>query len=584
MSWFSRFEHRVENFFHPDRSRHLAARAKHEPAPEQASQQVASPTTKLVSDTSTVSGSQRLSALAFEPEAVRAAFKSSVATAAPPSSGPTVPALEGQIQQLLGPGVSFSATGGSQWSVQDLQGLLTAVQALPASARPALANTTFNREPVASDGSSNIAQTNFGGNEQVGGPLTISFTDKASKTGDLADVAAHEFGHAADGGGRFDPNMIREFGKLSHFVKNSDGTMQDGYNNSGMEVATDRGGDKPLNTTNFVQDAGTQMAQTSAAEDYAESFRNYLLHPDDLMKAAPDKFLYLNAQFGKYTPSQVQTMAASDGVDLPMVMAEMRNSDLRPETLAKISQTQGLGNSGSAGSAAGNVVSTVMANLGNSSFVSQFANGNAQQALGPTLWGQLSQSEQSLLSQPAYASKLLATVKANQAAPAEDVSSGDVTAMTNFANLLMQQPSGWDKIKMFASQDERAQYLEGLIHNPSVWDNLDPSLQKLLNSPKGQDVVNTLASNPDITNLAGKLWGGIDIKIFGFTVGHLGPEQDPTTIANMRGNISRIGPAQLELVKSLINSDNHSDLDQLAKGVANLGNAMDMQAGANNCM
>ncbi len=576
MSWFSRFEHRVENFFHPDRMQNLRSRMEHHPEPAPVSQQVASPTTKLVSDSSTVSGSQRLSALAVDHEPPPLGWTASiastaVATAAPPPSGPTVGGLESQIKQILGPGVSFSSTGGSQWSVKDLQGLLSAIQAVPPSVRSNLGNTTFTREPSAPDGSGDVAQTNFGGNEQVGGPLTISFTNAASTSGQFEDIAVHEFGNVAIGGGRFDPDAVREFGKLSHFT-NADGTIADGHDSSGLESVT---GTKPLNTTNFVQDAATSLAQGSPEEDYAESFRSYVLHPDDLMKAAPDKFLYLNAQFGKYTPSQVQTMAANDGVDLPMTMAELRNSDLRPDTLNKIGQTQGLSNSGAAGSAAGNVVSTVMANLGNASFVSQFTSGNAQQALGPTLWGQLSQSEQSLLSQPAYASKLLATVKANQAAPADDVTDSDVTAMKNFVNLLMQQPSGWDKAKMFLSSGERSQYIENLIHNPSVWNNLDPSIKNLLNSSKGQDVINTLANNQGITNMMGKIWGGIDIKIFGFTVGHIGPYQDPQTISNMQSNASRIGPAEVEAMNNLIKSDNPQHLDTLANALSNLGQGVD---------
>lgn len=558
MGWFQNLERGVESFFGV-RQRQATGALKGGPSPEEpapaTAPEASAPATRLLRDQSQVNGSQRLSTLAL--------------TTAAPTESPTIAGLQNQIRQLLGPGVQFTATGGSQWSVQDLQGLLKAAQALPASARPALANTTFIREPVAPDGSCDVAQTDFCGNERLGGPLTISFTDAASKSGQIEDVAVHEFGHAAIGGGRFNPDAIREFGKLSHFVE-SNGQMVDGHDQSGLESTVDPGA-KPLNTTNFVQDVGTNLAEGSAEEDFAESFRNYVLHPDALMAAAPDKFLYLNAQYGKYPASQVQTLAANNKVDLPVVMAELRGSDLRPETLAKIGQTQGLTSAGTSGTAAGNMIAAVTANLSNATFLQQFRSGNAQQALGPAIWGRLSKSEQSLLAQPAYASKLVATVQANSAAPKDDVTDGDVQGMREFASLLVQPPSDAEKIAMFFDPGERFKYVEGLIHNPQVWNNLDPSFKALIDSPKGQDTVRYICNNQNFDKLAGQLWGGV--KMFGLF--NVGPTQDPKVISNFKANISRIGPAEVQTAEDLAKSDNHKNLDTLSRGLLNLGQALD---------
>ncbi|MDB5101241.1 MAG: hypothetical protein JWM80_5662, partial [Cyanobacteria bacterium RYN_339] len=58
-------------------------------------------------------------------------------------------------------------------------------------------------------------------------------------------------------------------------------------------------------------------------EDFAESFQAFMTNPQALLKASPEKFLFLNAESRQFPPAKVLEMAKTAGIDLTQVVTSL---------------------------------------------------------------------------------------------------------------------------------------------------------------------------------------------------------------------------------------------------------------------
>jgi hypothetical protein len=471
-----------------------------------------------------------------------------------------------RVKSILGRAVEIIAEIPAAWSLGDATGLLTAVEALPANDRPALAKARFVRTttlPQAQADRPNYGNIDFMSAEK-GGPVTIKIADIASKAGIVAQVVAHEIGHCCQGHGRWDADQVREFAKLSQWVlPGQPETLVNGYDKFHRPKAFEADGGelaRPKNATNLV----SEFAAGSAAEDYAESYRTYLLEPQVLMAKAPEKFLYINATSAKFSAADVQRMAADAGVDLAMTMAGLRQSTLRPETVDQIARGNFLLGVGDSGTAAGDAISFIQDRAGDPAFAGALR-ADARTALGDNIWSRLSTAEQRLLAQPAYVDKLLAATVANKTAPRDTISNSEVGAWKDFFKSLLDSPP--DDVKLSLSDDKflfmkahwfgktpskkpaqaRFDYVWGKLHDPAIWNRLSPETRALIESPAGRKTIWNLANDKNILEVSRKLWGGV--KVMGMTIGG---KADPRYRENVLKTIDRIGPAEVQFTIEMV--------------------------------
>ncbi|MBM3266213.1 MAG: hypothetical protein FJZ01_01075 [Candidatus Sericytochromatia bacterium] len=507
----------------------------------------------------------------------------------PPPKPLDIGSIFDKVKGILGKAVQIVAEIPAAWSLADALGLLRAVEAVPPTNRTALTNAKFARvkELPAHERGLNYGNVEFH-SADLGGPLTIKVADIASQSGVVADVMAHEIGHAVQGGGRWDAGEIREFGKLSQWVlPGPPESHVNGYDR--LHRTKDYEDDEgvrayPKNRDNLVSDWSV-----SAAEDYAESYRCYLLDPAHLMRKAPEKFLYLNATGGKYNAAEVQRLAADAGVDLALTMAQLRQSTLRPETIDKVTRGNFLLGVGETGTAAGDAISAIGRRLEDPTFADALR-ADPREALGNDVWNRLSTSEQRLLRDPEYVQRLLGTVAANRTAPRDTVSNSEVGAWKDFFHDLANNPPS-DAVKMSLSDDKvlgfipvykfgatpskkpaqaRFEYIWGKLHDPKYWSRLSPETRALIDSPEGKRVINQLANDKSVLETSRKLWGGV--KVLGIT---FGGSADQKYRDNVNKTISRIGPAEvqftIEMVKKGLTNKELSDVGAITLGMAKTG-------------
>ncbi|MDB5097510.1 MAG: hypothetical protein JWM80_1931 [Cyanobacteria bacterium RYN_339] len=204
----------------------------------------------------------------------------------------------------------------------------------------------------------------------------------------MREVLCHEVGHQVQFGPNTDLGEIREWAKLSGW-KNADGTPSNGLDASGNLLDMDPSV-RPSRQDNFVYDtfageltpdklqaamaeiadpelkrefATTAKVQnnirgavkevfgvdargysmTSPLEDYAESFRAFHQDTELLVAKAPDKFLYLNAQSGRYTADQVQVFFQRANKDPRKVATDLvANTALNQDTVNRLFKVNGL--------------------------------------------------------------------------------------------------------------------------------------------------------------------------------------------------------------------------------------------------
>lgn len=563
------------------------AAPKPQPAatPPKAAPATASKTAPLAAppagDTSTVRASSYLAMSAAPPAVAPAA-----APAGRPDASSTDPiavkAVLDQVSALI-PGARFTDDGKTKWTVGDAQGLLTVAQGMSAQDRALLRNANIQRVATIPPKPGHEGRDNYGDMAfqavEPGGPMTIRLADVASRSGVQKEVFAHEIGHAAMGGGRWDANMLREYSKLSNWVR-PDGSLFNGYDKAHNPVNFEPGV-VAKNPGTIVSDYGTE----DPSEDFAEAYRVFTLNPDELMAKAPDKFLFLNAQSGRFSPAEVQAKAAAAGVDLPLTMATLRQSTLRPETLDKIGTVNGLAQAGTTGSGPGDAIAAIHAKAGDPAFIAQLKK-DPRAALGDDTWNRLSSAEQKLLGNDAYIDRLAKAAASNKAAPKDAISSGDVAALKDFYNWIISNPPdnatklsmsdekvlGFPVYKFGATpgkspEQARFDYFNKMLRQPQFWNRLSPEAKALMDSPNGQKGINMLANDQSMKEATKALWGGIKVKIPFFGTHYIGGNPDKKVIDHARKAVDRMGAAEVQAWHEMIKNPNQADVSKFGNAV-----------------
>lgn len=85
------------------------------------------------------------------------------------------------------------------------------------------------------------------------------------------------------------------------------------------------------------------QAKTDPHSDLSVSIKEFLYNPELLLKTAPAKFLFLNADTHQFSPERVKAMAAAAGVDLGSVVTELLISGAASQaTISRICEFHGL--------------------------------------------------------------------------------------------------------------------------------------------------------------------------------------------------------------------------------------------------
>ncbi|MBM3275254.1 MAG: hypothetical protein FJZ00_08875 [Candidatus Sericytochromatia bacterium] len=482
-----------------------------------------------------------------------------------------------KIKALAGSqNIQFVDDGKTKWSVADAKAIYAVVQKMSPTDRSYLKNATFSREQTlpTENGKPNYGQLKFGAVEK-GGPFTVRLGDIASKDGVIADVAAHELGHAMMGGGRWDGSELREFSKLSHWER-PDGTLFNGYDSAYTPINVEPGL-TPKQASNMVPchhgDHQTCYAATSPAEDYAESYRAYVQDPNLLMKTAPEKFLYLNANSKAYTPAQVAQFATANGKDLAFEMAELKRSNMRPETSAKIEQANGVAGLGNPGSGAGDLIALVQGKAADPAFAAKLKS-NPAEAVGAALWGKLTPAEQAILKNPAYVDRMLEEARANATAARDGISAQDIAVMKEFfRKVALTELDNSTKLSMsnekilgFASyqfgktpdkrpEQARFDYFMANLKDPAIWGRLSPDMQKFMSDPETQKGIWNQVNDESAKEAYRRLQGGFSVNLPIFGTQYVGGTPDPKVKAHVARAIDNMGPAELQAWLTLVGSD-----------------------------
>ncbi|MBM3266211.1 MAG: hypothetical protein FJZ01_01065 [Candidatus Sericytochromatia bacterium] len=477
------------------------------------------------------------------------------------------------LGHLEAPNWMFGAEEGKTWSMADLQALKATIGKMSEADRKHLMHTSFQRVGTLGmeDGKPDYGHVEFGSTRSLEARSVVKIADVASAEGVVADVAAHEIGHIVMGKGKWDSNSVREFGKLSHWVRGGQPeTLVDGYDEFFRAIDLEAA-DHPKDAGNFV----SPYAKESAVEDYAESYRYYISNPGELMAKAPDKFLYLNAQSGKYSPEQVQQYANIMGVNLPLAMAELARTDLRPGTLADIAAKNGLAVPGP-GSGAGDAMALIHERAADPAF-SAALRSDPRAALGDELWGRLSPSEQAVFAKPGYAESVLAAAAANRAAPRDAVQDGDVATWRRFMLDLLNDPPAAVKVSLTnagESPESRARKLSDMLHDPKYWGSFSEQTRALFDSANGKAFIGMMASDAttlDITKLA---WNTRTISGQYFT-GQISTAS--AHYATIKEYLEGMGPADFDAITKIVSrgvdADTARQISDANRKLAKTGNA-----------
>lgn len=483
--------------------------------------------------------------------------------------------LKNQISALVPGGVTIIDSG-AKWSVSDLAALHEVIKAMPPADRQALSGMVFEREGSLKMQGANYhssVQSLFKGedmtSESIGGgaffgnasaqgaeekptgirgmftkirdffrnlgikifkPLMnenqiAQFKSQAAEgkivlthSGAMVakDMLAHEIGHMVQmNGGRWDPAKIKEFSQLSGWTEQyEDGTSEiaDGIDNrTGEMLKYDSGLVKATRDDNFV----SQYAKVDPIDDFAESYRAYLNDPDLLMKAAPDKFLFLNAQSGKYTSGEMAQFAEKAGVDLQDIFTTLvLDGKLKQETLNAISEMNGVqadkrriasGADAPNGDALAEATSVITAKaiVGDAAFVNQLLT-NPQQALGADLWDRLSVDEQDMLKDRDFVRNLVSDLGAGRASAA----SASLSIQIEIAREGVR-----DTFALLGGTDAKAQQFraamatdpESALKQAGLWDKLPDELRKPFVDPRNRAAVKELAQAVSASQPSGRL-------------------------------------------------------------------------------
>lgn len=248
-------------------------------------------------------------------------------------------------------------------------------------------------------------------------------------------------------------------------------------------------------------------AMTSPLEDFAESYRAFQNDPDMLIKQAPDKFLFLNANSRRFSPEQVAERFKAAGVDLKATATKLASVGLTQETLDKINRANGLtADVQVLGAQAEKVLKKddvpafqrvyleLQASVAakDTAFLAGFLSDPAK-ALGET-WGQLSEAEKAQFTSPQQRQELLGKLQRGQASYASAASEGlkrvHLKALQSLASDLVDRGDFRDAL---ASDPERA--LAGNKH----YAQLPPAVRRALLDPQ------TRQNLPEFTKALGTM-------------------------------------------------------------------------------
>ncbi|MBT9548258.1 MAG: hypothetical protein IV090_22900 [Candidatus Sericytochromatia bacterium] len=125
------------------------------------------------------------------------------------------------------------------------------------------------------------------------------------------EVMIHEMGHHIQMGLSNENEYIAEFSKLSGWVKRESGEIADGYVNGMMSSENVADVYNQLASNGQQKDEGlytpklspqernqvfvTSYAATDPMEDFAESYKTFVLDPAGLIEASPEKFFFINS-------------------------------------------------------------------------------------------------------------------------------------------------------------------------------------------------------------------------------------------------------------------------------------------------
>lgn len=483
--------------------------------------------------------------------------------------------LKREIASLVPGGVSI-ADAGAKWSASDLAALHDVIKAMPPADRGALSGMVFEREGTlamkGADYHSNVkglfkgedlTSGSIGGGAYFGAQSAGAAEEKPSgirgmfakirdffrnlgikifkplmnenqiaqfksnsaegkivltHSGSMVakDMLAHEIGHMVQmNGGRWDPAKIKEFSQLSGWTEQyQDGTREtaDGIDNrTGEMLKYDSGLVKATRDDNFV----SQYAKVDPIDDFAESYRAYLNDPDSLMKAAPEKLLFINSQSGKYTREEVAQLAQKAGVDLQDVFTNLvLDGKLKQETLNALSDMNGVqadkrrissGAESTSGDALAEATSKITAKaiVGDSAFVNQLLT-NPQAALGAELWDKLSADEQDMLKDREFVRGIVSDLGAGRASAA----SAGLSIKIEIAREGVR-----DTFALLGGTDAKAQQFrsalaadpQGALAKAGLWDKLPEELRKPFVDPANRQAVQQLAQAISASQPAGKM-------------------------------------------------------------------------------
>lgn len=203
----------------------------------------------------------------------------------------------------------------------------------------------------------------------------------------MKEVMFHEIGHQVQFGAETDYAGMAEWAKLSGWKDGAGGAAM-GVDSEGQVRALNPGV-RPTRTDNFVyqdftEDLTPKKLQAALAEisdpelrkefettakvkrtmqaaikevfgveamgysmvnpleDFAETFRAFYNDDALLVRKAPDKFLFLNAQSRRFAPDQVAEMFKSAGKDPMRVATGLAQTGISQETIDKIFKANGL--------------------------------------------------------------------------------------------------------------------------------------------------------------------------------------------------------------------------------------------------
>lgn len=178
----------------------------------------------------------------------------------------------------------------------------------------------------------------------------------------VEEIMVHELGHHFQLGQSNESHYISEFGKLSHWKETGTGEAADGYIGGqymnedikdvyhvlACDCKQDKGFYQPaLSAEERSQKFVSDYAATDPMEDFAESYKDFVIDPARLLKTAPEKFFFINAlptiqarktgvgakEVSHYQPQQVEALARQ-------VLAERYSQSPSDETVKSFIRQQ----------------------------------------------------------------------------------------------------------------------------------------------------------------------------------------------------------------------------------------------------